>query len=919
MNPEQWRQIEDIFNAACAQKPEDRSAFLEQSCAGNAALREEVESLLARADSQDDLLAHSPWRPVVEVQKTVLRPGDLLSHYRVEAPIGAGGMGEVFRAVDIRLSRSVAIKVCRTPFSERFRQEARVLSSFSHPHICTLFDVGPDYLVMELLDGETLEARLQRGPLSMTETVRYGVQIADALAEAHAKGVTHRDLKPGNVMLTRSGVKLLDFGLAAVEGQSLTQAGAIMGTPAYMAPEQSRGKSAGAQTDIYSLGVLLYEMATGKRPVLTVGDAAAALRFLPESLAHVIERCIAEDPALRWQSAAEVRALLDWSARARASPVAPAETGPRRRLLWAVALVLSAIALLAVVTLQWMSVASSPPVVRFEITPPLNSTAQDAIPLAVSRDGTKLAYQSANGLSIRSLPQISTTDFKNIQLSSNPFFSPDGEWLAFFMFGDGLKKVPTNGGAMLPIVGPESSFNPEFGGSWAADDTIIWAAGAGLFRVSADGGTPELIAKPDPRKGELYYAWPEVLPDGQSILFAILPQESALGAQVALLDLKTLKSRLLFRGGNKPKYLESGHLVYVVGQTLEARAFDLDSLEIRGEPIELNTTVATRAPYSSPSYDLSSNGNLAYNPARDASGARTLVWVDREGREEVLANVGQRFNYPRISPDGLKVALDVIEANRNIWILDIRQTESLRLFTVDPRPDALPVWSPDGHHLVFASQRDGVFNIYSQAVEGSHAPVRLFESATTQFPGAFVGATQLTVAYDGPGGNIDIGILTLDEPRRFRPLLQSRFLEQNGSVSPDGRWLAYESDESGSTEIHVRPFPDVNRNHWTISSGGGVQPHWSRDNNELFYFDRKTGNMMAAPVQLGAEFRFERARLLFPNKGYALGGGVSYDVSRKDGRFLMVKDSNLADRRAAPAITIVLNWGEEIKRLSGRR
>jgi serine/threonine-protein kinase len=511
------------------------------------------------------------------------------------------------------------------------------------------------------------------------------------------------------------------------------------------------------------------------------------------------------------------------------------------------------------------------------------------------------------------MDQNATTDFENIRRLSDPFFSPDGEWVAFFSFLSGLKKVPAKGGAVLTIV--ETDLNPEFGGSWGPDNIIVFATGAGLFRVSADGGVPELIAKPDSQKGELYYAWPHILPGGRWTLFAILPQDSTRGAQIALLNLETLEPRILFREGNKPKYLESGHLVYVAGQTLEARAFDLDSLEILGAPVSLNTTVATALPYASPCFDLSPGGNLAYIPANPENDAPVLVWVDRQGREELLSSVRQPFNYPRLSPDGSKVALDVVnEANRDIYYLDTRQPEELHRVTFDPKPDGMPQWTPDGHHLVFASERDGVFNLYRQPVDGSSAPVRLFESSRRQMGGAFLpGSTELFVGYDGPGGTADIGILSLAEPRQFKPLLHSQFREQNATISPNGRYLAYQSDETGSTEIHVRPFPDVNRERWTISSGGGLQPRWARDNKELFYFDQQTGNMMTAGVRLDSEFQFEKPRVLFTNKGYRLGGSVSYDVSPKDGRFLIPKNP---ERGTVPiTIEVVINWTEEIKRL----
>jgi serine/threonine-protein kinase len=474
-----------------------------------------------------------------------------------------------------------------------------------------------------------------------------------------------------------------------------------------------------------------------------------------------------------------------------------------------------------------------------------------------------------------------------------------------------LKRVPANGGPAQTIA--DGLTNPWFGGDWGADNTIVLALSNGLFRVSASGGKPESLVRPNADKGELHLGWPEILPDSQWVLFTIRPQETTQGAQIAALNLETTETRMLFRGGSKAKYVEPGYLVYAAGETLEARTFDVKTLEVGKEPVAFDVKVAFIPPYRTWSYDLSPAGTLAYAAPRITSDSvRRLVWVNRQGQEELLPlPLDLSFNYPRIRPHGTEVALNLSGANRDIGILDLLRPSSVRRFTSDPREDAVPLWSPDGRYLFFASQLDGVFNIHRQAADASGSPELLFKSPRTQMPSTFTpDGTQLLTCC-----SIDIGILTLKEPREFKPLLQSA---SNPAISPNGRWLAYQSDESGENEIHVRPFPDVDSKHWTVSSGGGIQPRWGPDGKELFYLDRKTRDMMAVQVELEPEFRHLKPQRLFANRGYAFGGAVSYDIS-EDGRFLMVKHASVQEATRPPSITVVVNWIEEIRKRLPRR
>jgi serine/threonine-protein kinase len=571
ISPERWQKIEQLYHTALEREPGERSAFLDQACHGDVELRQKVESLLAQDASNGKLLDLPAWEVApsllgqpeslsAQPTQTIIEAGARLGPYKIEASIGAGGMGSVYRAVDTRLGRKVAIKICARQFSERFEREARAISALNHPHICTLYDVGPNYLVMELVEGETLAARLNKAPLPMAIVLRYAAEIADALAAAHALGIVHRDLKPQNIMITKSGVKVLDFGLAKSPGdETLTAAHVVMGTPAYMAPEQSEGKECDARSDIYALGLVLYEMAAGKRlprgqPPLTEG--------LPPQFAHVIERCLESEPENRWQSASDVKGELEWAGKTAATTQVTAQATESRkglpRWIWGVAVGVLVLGLGWTVAHLRQPVAGTrtleQPLVRLDVDlgPGVSLGSQPGTGAILSPNGSRLVYVSQGRLFTRRLDQAKTTELAGTEGAFAPFFSPDGQWVAFFA-GSSLKKVSVDGGAAIALC---NASNP-YGGSWGEDGNIVAALNnnGALSRIPSSGGTPTPVT--ELAQGEITHRWPQILPGGKAVLFtAHTAQVGGFdGANIVVMSLADHRRKTLARGGTFGRYL----------------------------------------------------------------------------------------------------------------------------------------------------------------------------------------------------------------------------------------------------------------------------------------------------------------------------------------------------------------------------
>ena len=882
-----------------------------------------------------------------ESQTMPLQSGTKLGPYEIVAPIGAGGMGEVYKAKDTRLDRTVAIKVLPSHLSdnarlkERFEREARAVSSLNHPHICTLYDIGSengvDFMVMEHIEGETLADRLKKGALPLDQALRHAIEIADALDKAHRQGVVHRDLKPGNIMLTKSGAKLLDFGLAKMAGtgagasdsalpteaKSLTAEGSILGTFQYMAPEQLEGKEADARTDIFAFGAVLYEMVTGRKAFEGKSQASLISAIMkdepqpisqlqsmsPPALDHVVKTCLAKEADKRWQSAGDLERELNWIAEvgSESGMSMPVGARPRSRdLAWGLSLLLAVI-VTGVAVWQVTRPAETPrPVVRSSLPLPSGVTLTGWVrhAVALSSDGTRLVYNANQQLYFRAMDQTEATPIRGTENALSPFFSPDGEWVGFWAEGQ-LKKVAISGGASVRLcdaggMGGAGVPRPR----WGADDTIVFGQrGAGIMQVSAGGGTPEVLIPLDTTE-EVGHG-PQVLPGEKAVLFTLEDGSRWDDAQIVVHSLETGERKVLIESGKDARYVPTGHLVYVLDGTLLAVPFDVDKLEVTGGPIPMAEGVITAGPAAQ--FSVSDTGALVYVTG-SALAVRTLVWVDRDGREEALAAEPRAYVYPRISPDGGRLAVFLAAPDDDIWIWDFAH-ETLTPLTFGS--DLNPVWTPDGRQVAFASRRDGTANLYLKAADGTGAVERLTESENPQFPYAFTSDGRQLVFLEIDEPNLDLVVLSLEGSPE--PLLATEFSERNGEISPDGLWLAYESNASGQYEIYVRPFPNVEDGQWLISRGGGARPLWAPDGRELFYLTPGR-RLMAVGVQTEPSFAPGAAEEVFG--GYYAGAafGRTYDISPDGERFLMIKESG-SDETSSTEFILVLNWFEELKRL----
>jgi serine/threonine-protein kinase len=932
----------------------------------------------------------------------VLTSGTFLGTYEIRSPLGAGGMGEVYRAHDTRLSRDVAIKILPEAFIRdpervaRFEREARLLAALNHPNIAGIYglddavvtagsrgsDSTPDggrpagsasgaspdpagsvigravrFIVLELVEGESLAAKLggsrgPRAPLPLDETLSFARQIADALEAAHEKGIVHRDLKPSNIALTPDGkVKVLDFGLAkALEADSpaelansptvtvATRAGLILGTAAYMSPEQAKGRTADKRSDVWGFGCVLYEMLTGKRAFSgeDVSDTlAAVLRDEPDWAAippavppHVqalVRRALVKDRASRISDISVARFLLtDPTASSGVLPAVnpPPRSGRRQRLAFALAGLAAGVVLMTAVALAVAGFRTAPPAptMRFVIAPPVGQAvalrSYDR-ELAISPDGTRIVYTARDGnevvLMVRAIDQLVPVALRGTGVPRSPFVSPDGKWIGYFA-GDELRKVPMTGGAPTTLCKP---VGPPRGASWTADGASIvfaTATATGLLRVPAAGGDPTQITSVDPAEKDQKHWFPYVLPNGKGVLYTAADGAGIQNSHIAVLDLATGKRTTLVRGGSNPEYASTGHIVYAVDGALRAIRFDASRLEVRGEPapvVEHVTTMSTGAA----NYAVAANGTLVYltgGVSRQVS-RNSLVWVTRQGREEPITAPERAYLYPRLSPDGTQIALDVRDQEEDIWVWDLRRKMLTRL-TFDRASDQYPLWTPDGKRIVFGSARAGTANIYAQLSDGTGEPERLTTSVRLQHP-LSISPDGARIVFREEGGASGVDLMALVQNsngrRSAEPLVVTPSAELNAEVSPDGRWMAYESNESGQTEVYVRPFPHVDGGRWQISTSGGRAPVWARNGRELFFVDPNNALLSVAVRTSGAFATGNPSRILEPR--YLVGPGRTYDVSADGQRFLMIKQAQQSEPAASARIIVVLNWLEELK------
>jgi Tol biopolymer transport system component len=886
-----------------------------------------------------------------------LAAGARLGPYEILAPLGAGGMGEVYRARDTRLERTVAVKVLSAAMSsspevrQRFEREAKTISKLSHPHICALYDVGregqTDYLVMELLEGETLTERLAKGAVPVDQTLRYGQEIAGALDKAHRQGIVHRDLKPGNVMLTKSGVKLLDFGLAkGFEGpkeqgnltslptrQGLTQEGTILGTFQYMAPEQLEGKDADARTDIFAFGATLYEMATGKKAFSGATQASligAILHMEPQSISaeqpasppaldRIVRTCLAKDPEDRWQSAADIKRELRWIAEGSADGIAaPTAAGSMRRNRERLAWVLAVFALLSTMGLAFVHFREAPiepRPVRFVVFPPDQTThggGPAAPQSAVSPDGRYLAFVATtldrtSQLWVRPLESLAAQKLTGTEDASYPFWSPDSRFIGFFTPGK-LKKVDVFGGPPQALCdAPDGN-----GGTWNRNGVIVFAPDrwGGLARVSATGGIPAAITALDRRRQETAHVWPQFLPDGRHFLYLVLSGRRE-NRGIYIHSLASENAGLVLRTEVRAAYTPPGYLLFVRQGTLMAQRFDPNRLQLTGEPVRVAEQVSYNPSNGRNTLTASENGVIAYRIGNTGGVPMSeLVWFDREGNRIGPAAEAGLYVRPRLSPDGKRIAVqrrDPQTGTDDIWLVDLARSTVSRL-TFDPSSQTHPTWSPDGSRIVFTSDQDGLSNLYQRLSSGAGGEELLLSSDTSKYvtdwspDGRFIAYEEM-----GSGTGSDLWVLPLSGDRKPIPFLRTEFYEGQGQFSPDGRWMAYVSNESGRAEVYVQAFP-ASGGKWQISTAGGFFPRWRGDGKELFYraADRK---IMAVSVQADSTLRVGQPRALFEIRVSDVPVNP-YTVSADGQRFLV--NTPTEESNASP-ITVVLNWTAELK------
>ena len=879
-----------------------------------------------------------------------LSVGDKLGPYEILAPIGAGGMGEVYKAHDPRLKRDVAIKVSAAQFSERFEQEAHVIAALNHSNICQIYDVGRDYLVMEYIEGAPL-----KGPLPVDQALKYAVQICDALDAAHKKGITHRDLKPANILVTKAGIKLLDFGLArfgssgtgqaakpprdATLTMALTGKNEIVGTLYYMSPEQlqsqATGKEIDGRSDIFSFGLLMYEMLTGKRafdgsspasviaaimerPAPSIADVA------PPSLDRVLKRCLEKDAENRWQTARDLKAELEWIASTPAIEATSKSAPSKSRLGWVVAAIATVAALALGVTLwaPWRPVPDPPKLVRFQIAPPDKVTFGGTF--ALSPDGSKLAYYAAgsDGVMRGWLRGMDTLEARLLPgmeqgLVTSPIFWSFDSRFVLFHVGGKLKRGDMAGGPPVTLCDTRNR-NTVVGGSGNRDSVILFGLTTGpIQRVSLAGGAPSAVTALSAARSDRTHSYPVFLPDGHHFLYLVrtMGGTEANGIYLGSIDSKPEQqdAKRLIATNFAADFVpfpdgDRGAILFDRDGTLLAQPFDLRRLENSGEATPLAEQLGSILGFGF--FSASANGTLVYRGI--ATGNERLGWLDRQGNK--LGAVGEPHLFSAglaISPDGTRVATARIEpANSDIWLTDLSHASDTR-FTFDPARELSPVWSSDGNRIAFSSERAGAFDLYQHASNGSGQDELLFKSDHQKFAADWSRDGRYLLYTDiDPKTKADLWVLPMDGASSERmpvPFLRTDFSERDGKFSPDNHWIAYDSDESGRSEVYLRPFPAVEGGgKWMVSHGGGRQPHWRGDGKELFYIGPDS-SLMAVPVTAsGAAFQSGTPVALFktpPNQGW--------DVAADGKRFLF--PIAVGDSAQAP-FTVVLNWMSLLKK-----
>jgi serine/threonine-protein kinase len=870
-------------------------------------------------------------------------------------------MGEVYRARDTRLGRQVALKILPEAFSQshermaRFSREAQILASLNHPKIAAIHGLeesdGIRALVMELVEGPTLADRIAQGPPAPEEALEVAAQIAEALEYAHEKGFVHRDLKPANIKITPEGmVKLLDFGLAKAADETsapvdtsvsptltirATQAGVILGTAAYMAPEQARGKSVDKRADIWAFGCVLFELLTGRQAFHgeTVSDIlAAVLRAepdwtavpanTPERARYLLRRCLTKEPATRLRDIGEARVVIAEASTAGAPEAATVITGPPRRRLswipWTAAALMTFGAALAFWA-YWQARQVAHPVIRVPVSLPPGDrlvTVSTQPALAFSADGTRLVYQayrSGRGvqLFLRRMDHLDSNPIPGTEGASGPFFSPDGEWIGFFAEGK-LKKMRISGGAAVTVADAPS---PR-GATWGEDDSIVYAPSgnsAGLLRVPATGGVPQTLTTPDRGQREIAHRWPQFLPGAKALVYTGFMGGGPDASRVWLLRLDPGERRILADSANYGRYVPTGHLLFTRSGSLLAAPFDARNFQVTGKQVPILDGVMTNTA-SAAFFTFSNSGVMVYVPGGSLIAPRAVVWVDRKGAAREVARFPSTAYWARVSPEGQRIAITAVDAaNADVWISEPGRGRLTRL-TFDAGLDAFPIWTPDGKRVIFSSSQSGATNLFWKAADGTGTDERLTTSTNSQYASSVSSDNRWLAFYElSTTTSADIWVMPLEGDRKPKPFLQTPAWEGEAMFSPDSRWLAYVSSETGSAEVYVQPFPEgVSKGKWLVSSGGGREPVWSRNGRELFY--RNGNQVMKVDVGVGTSFLAGKAKALFEGQYFFAPGFLNLDISPDGQRFLMIRDAS--PESAAVQFNLVVNWFAELKRLA---
>ncbi len=881
-----------------------------------------------------------------------LTSGTLLGPYEIQSPLGAGGMGEVYRARDTRLDRTVAIKILPSHLSsnpeakQRFDREARSISSFSHPNVCQLYDVGSQdgisFLVMEYLEGETLADRLRKGRLPLEQVLKYGIEICEGLEKAHRKGVIHRDLKPGNIMLTKSGAKLMDFGLAkpavpasppssgltqtlATPQHPLTTEGMLVGTFQYMAPEQLEGGEADARSDIFALGAVLYEMVTGRRAFegkTTASTIAAILAADPEPISSVqplfppalegtVKSCLAKDPEERLQSAHDIKLQLRWiqgTTSSQRPPIPPASHKPFHRMSWLIAGGL--LLLLGGVLGLWLGARETPVAMYFNSSVPFPTNY-----VALSSDGKRVAlvaYSEQANKNVIWLQQIGgrgASVLPGTEGAAYPFWSPSGRSIGFFADGK-LKTIDVVSGRSAQLLA-DAPFGR--GGAWSKDGVILFTpdAWSGLYRIPSSGGAPVQVTKPEVSQFQVSNRWPVFLPDGRHFLYLACNFSGRLDKNwIFVGSLDSDDRRPIVNASTNAVYTDSGYLLYWRDNALVAQRFDLRNYSLAGEPHIVSDAVQYFPQTNFAVFDAAGKTLVAQTRAGKGASKSQLTWLDRHGKQIGSVGPPELVSNPMLSPDGNRVAVDQTDTDGrhvNIWIHQLTGDRAARL-GFGPWLEQITVWSPDGKQLLYTANEKLFFSLYLKNADGSGSALSFMDFGTPQ---------QGPWDWSRDGKYLlvrkerELWYVTMPD-RQARPLLQSPWLVRNAQFSPNGKFVAYSTNDTGNWEVYVSPFPGFG-SKWQVSRGGGEEPRWRRDGKELFYL-APDGSLMAAEVNTSAGFDAGSPSVLFvthPRQPLSAMDFFSYDVTADGQKFLV---NTKVDTSSSAPLSVILNWSAEMEK-----